>query len=131
MINYKMLMFFCLFVWGGAALVTGAVTSSQPGDAGGSAQSVQDFGNTVFAGQEARLDRPVATGNNPVSAALSFGNAAVGWVTFLFNSATLDSPIWEGWAQPIRWTILLLQLPMLLLLTLEGARILSGFIPFT
>lgn len=129
--NYKVLALFFM-LWMAAGMITAAVErQADPSDVEGSTSDFQDFGNTIYAGEELKLDRPVAAGDNPVSAALSFGNTAAGWVTFMFKSAALDSPIWEGWAAPIRYAILVLQIPLLLLLLLEGARVLSGFIPFT
>lgn len=129
--NYKVLAFFFI-IWMAAGAITAAVErTSGPGEVAGSSADFQDFGNTIYAGQETKLDRPIASGNDPIAAAWSFGNTAAGWVTFMFKSAALSSPIWEGWAAPIRYTILVLQIPMLLLLLMDGVRILSGFIPFT
>ena len=119
-------------LWAVAAIVTGAVTqTSDLSAAGGSTQSYTDLGNNIFAGEESQIDAPIVSGNNPISAGRSFANTAVNWVKFLFNSATLQSPIWEGFAQPFRYAILALQLPLLLLVLIEGAKTLSGFVPLT
>lgn len=129
--SYRLLVIFFL-LWAGSAIVTGAVTlSSDPASASGSGSDFENFTNSVYNSEEIQVDRPVATGNNPVSSAISFGNAATGWASFLFKSAALYSPIWEGWATPIRYLILILQIPMILLVAFEGAKVLSGFIPFT
>lgn len=129
--NYKLLAFFML-IWMAAAVVTGAVErAADPSEVAGSTADFEALANNVYGGEELEVDRPVASGGNPVSAAISFGNTAVGWVNFLIRAAALDSPIWEGWATPIRYGILVCQVPMLLLLFLEGAKVLSGYIPFT
>lgn len=122
---------FFIALWALSALITGAVTGTPANvsAAGGSSQAFEDSVNSVFNGQE--FEANVSTSSNPVSAATSFGTTAVDWVKFIFNSAALNSPIWEGWATPIRWMILVFQLPFLIMLLLEGAKILSGFIPFT
>lgn len=115
-----------------AAVVTGAVEQeSDPSAIGGSTGSFADVTNSVYAGEEVTIDRPISGGSNPVSAATSFATTATSTATHLFKAAALNSPIWEGWAQPIRWGILVLQMPLILLFALEGAKVLSGFIPFT
>ena len=128
--RYGLIGFFAL-LWMAAAVLTGAVTQDDPSVAGGSSQSFEDFVGNTYEAQETQIDRPVTGGNTPISAALSYATAAVNWVTYLWNSASLSGPLWEGWAAPIRYTILVLQLPFLLLLLFEGAKILGGFIPFT
>lgn len=115
-----------------AAVVTGAIEQEpDPSAVGGSTESFADLTNSVFASEEVKIDRPISGGSNPVSAATSFASTAADTATHLFRSAALISPIWEGWAQPIRWGILVLQMPLVLLFALEGAKVLSGFIPFT
>lgn len=123
---------FFFLLWAAAAMITSTVAqAADPSSVEGSTADFETFSNTVYAGEETALDRPVSGGSNPVSAAYSFGNAAAGWVTYIFKSAALQSPIWEGWASMIRYAILVLQIPLLIQLLLEGAKVLSGFIPFT
>jgi len=133
--KYGVMAFFAL-IWMGASVVTGAVEGSDPSDTGGSSQAFEDLVNTTFATEELKVDRPVGGGiagaiGRAISTTASFGKSAVGWVGDLFNAATLNSPIWEGWAAPIRYVILALQLPLLILIGFEGAKVVSGFIPFT
>ena len=125
-------MAFFFMVWAVAAVLTASISvAADPSDVSGSSADFETFGNTVYSSEELELDRPVASGSNPVSAAFSFANTATDWVTYLFRSAALSHPMWEGWATGIRYFILVLQIPMLLLILFEGAKVLSGFIPFT
>ena len=129
--RYGTIAFFA-FLWMAAAVITAAVErEADPANVPGSTASFENLTNTVYSSEELSVDRPATGGSNPVSAAYSFAKTAGGWATYLFRAAALDSPIWEGWAAPIRYGLLILQLPMLLLLALEGAKVLSGFIPFT
>lgn len=129
--KYGILAFFAL-IWMGSAVITAAVeTVPDPSDATGSAD-FESLQNSVFATEELTGDRPVVSSDTGViSASWSIAKTSVGYVGDMFRAASLSSSIWEGWALPIRYVILTLQLPMLLLLALEGAKVLSGFVPFT
>lgn len=123
---------FFIAIWAIAAVITGAVTlNTDPASAGGSSAAFESLADNVFDAEELQIDEPKNSSRDPISAAFSFAKSAVGQVTFIFQSAMLQSEIWEGWASWIRYGILALQLPFLILLLMEGAKILSGFIPFT
>ena len=70
----------------------------------------------------------VGSGQAPVATDKSYPDTPVGWLLFLGRAAALDSVIWEGWAQPVRFIMLGFAAPVMLFFTLQLAQALSFFI---
>ena len=100
-------------LWGMLAAVTMIVSlDNSASSVGGSTASFQSLANTVANPQAVGLDEvTLGDATNPISGGIEFVQMAVGWVVFIARSLMLQSPIWEGWTQPIRWGIMLISLP--------------------
>lgn len=103
-------------LWGMLAAVTMVVELENDQSAlSGSTADFENFANTIANPDSVGINEvslgQLGDGNNPIAGAWDFVKQAVGWVTFMARSMLLQSPIWEGWTQPIRWAIMLISIP--------------------
>lgn len=121
-------------LWGILATVTMVTTlESSPNAVGGSTGDFQQFANLagnpdVVGIDEATLGSSEGGIAGGIAAAWDFAKLAVGWMTFIARSMLLQSPIWEGWTQPIRYAIMLISIPYLLHVTTVFASAASNMI---
>lgn len=76
--------------------------------------------------QSVNLDRPVV-GGDPISTNIVVPSSESDWISFLYESATLQSHVWTGWAGAIRNFFLLGSGLFGLALIWDGVRTLTGF----
>lgn len=122
--TWKLLVGVLLFPYAIAVLLTAVMTLDN------------DVSGTDFAGfvdravnpEEITVDQPTIGTANPISTAISFVKTTTGWLGFLARAVALQGPIWEPWTAPIRFLILVLAGPALLMFTIQLAQALSFFI---
>jgi len=120
-----------VFIWGILALVTAVIElEDNPSNAGGSASAFESFINSSINSEEVAISDPNVgyQATNPISTVVSYGKTSAGYLTFMVKSAMLDSPIWEGWTQVIRFIIMGMSAPFIFYVTINIMGMLAGFI---
>ena len=120
-----------MFIWGILALVTAVIElEDNPSNAGGSASAFESFINSSINSEEVAISDPNVgyQATKPISTVVSYGKTSAGYLTFMVKSAMLDSPIWEGWTQVIRFIIMGMSAPFIFYVTINIMGMLAGFI---
>ncbi len=127
--SYKISALFFI-LWGMLAMITTIVElESSPGDVAGSTSDFQTFANTVANPEQVSIDQATVGGStNPISGTWQFAKQSGQWLAFMARSMMLQSPIWEGWTQPIRYGIMLISIPYLFHVTIQMAGLASNFL---
>ena len=99
-------------LWGMLAMVTTIVElENSPTSVGGSTANFESFANTIANPDQVGIsDASLGDATNPIAGGWGFIKQGAGWVTFMARSLLLQSPIWEGWTQPIRYGIMLISM---------------------
>jgi len=123
----SMLMF---ILWGMLAMITLTLEmETDPDQVGGSAAGFQDLANAAANPDQVNIDQATIGGStNPIASTWNFAKQAAGWVSFIARSLMLQSDIWEPWAQPIRYGIMLLSIPYMLHITGAFASSATNFL---
>ena len=119
------------FMWAILAMVSAVIELQyDPSDIGGSSSAFESFVNRTANPEEVNITDPNVgyQSTNPVSTVVSYGKMAAGWLQFMAKAAMLDSPIFEGWTQPIRYILMALSAPFLMSITLSVASMFAGFV---
>lgn len=124
--TWKLLVGVLLFPYAIAVLLTAAMTLDN--DISNSSPDFAGFVNRAANPEEITVDQPTIGTSNPISTALSYVKTTTGWLGFLARAVALQGPIWEPWTAPIRFLILVLAGPALLMFTIQLAQALSFFI---
>jgi hypothetical protein len=120
-----------MFVLSGMlAMVTAVVTLEQTqSEVGGSAAAFQSLANVSANPDNVSINQGTVGGpDSPVDGVWEFVKQGAGWVTFMASAMMLQSPIWEGWTQPIRYGIMLISIPFLFLVTVTIGSAATNFL---
>jgi len=90
--------------------------------------NVDNLIETGLQPEQVNLDSPVVGGDDPISTNVILPSSSRDWVDFLYESAALQSSVWEGWMGFIRTFFLIGSGVFGLLLLLDGLRTLTGFV---
>ena len=103
-------------LWGMLAAVTMIVELENDQSAvGGSTQNFESLANTVANPDQVGLsDVTLGDDTSVIGGTWDFIKQGKDWVLFMGRSLMLQSPIWEGWTQPVRWAIMLISIPYML-----------------
>jgi hypothetical protein len=125
--TWKLLMAVILVPYAFLVMVTAAVNLSN--NFSTDSPDYVAFMNSAASPREVTIDTyTVGSSQAPVSTQKSYPDTPIGWLIFLGKAISLQSSIWEGWAQPIRFIMLVFAAPVMLFFTLQLAQAISFFI---
>lgn len=117
-------------LWGMLAMITTVVElENSNADTGGSSASFQQLANAASNPDQVNIDQATIGGaTNPISGTWDMAKQAAGWLGFMAGALMLQSPIWEGWTQPIRYLIMLISIPYMFHVTITLASAATNFL---
>ena len=122
------------FIWGISAIFTAIIElEDNPGNVAGSAAGFEGFINRIGNPENISVTDPnlgyqAIQDQTTAGTVMEYGKMSVGWLKFLGKSFVLDSPIWSGWAAPIRYILITMAAPFMMIITLQVASMVSNFI---